>query len=104
MGSKVLAKAEWAAYFSHLHEAVQGKEIKIEIVGATVGDQILVKSTPLLGATYEVKQDMLELLVEGMTHVIERPRKITVQDEEGEVVAIEVLDLADRHQILTFAK
>jgi hypothetical protein len=103
MGLRVLAKAEWATYFSHLHEAAQGKEIKIEVVGATVGDQILVKSTPLLGATYEPKLDMLELSVKGMTHVVERPQKITVQDDEGEVVAIEVIDLADRHQILTFA-
>ncbi|MBP2445100.1 DUF5335 family protein [Rhizobium leguminosarum] len=103
MGLKVLAKAEWATYFSHLHEAVQGKEIKIEVVGATVGDQILVKSTPLLGATYEPKQEMLELSVKGMTHVIERPRRITVQDEQGKVVAIEVIDFAERHQILTFA-
>ncbi|MDP9813354.1 hypothetical protein J2W42_006227 [Rhizobium tibeticum] len=102
MGLKVLAKAEWATYFSHLHEAVQSKEIKIEVVGATVGDQILVKSSPLLGATYEPKEDMLELSVKGMTHVVERPRKITVQDEEGEVVAIEVIDFAERQQILTF--
>lgn len=103
MEVKVLAKSEWPTYFSRLHKAVEGKKIKIEVVGAMLGDQILVKSAPLLGATYEPRENTLEISVNGMTHVVEKPREISVQDDDGEILAIEVVDMGDRHQIMTFA-
>ncbi|KWV57224.1 hypothetical protein AS026_31325 [Rhizobium altiplani] len=103
MGVMVLPKSEWAAYFSRLRKKVEGKEIKIEVLGATIGDQILVRSAPLLGATYEPKEDALEISVKGMTHVVDHPQKISIQDDDGRVFAIEVIDAGDRHQLMTFA-
>ncbi|CAN7335077.1 DUF5335 family protein [Rhizobium sp. LjRoot258] len=103
MGVTVLPKSEWTAYFSRLHKEVEGKEIKIEVLGATIGDQILVRSAPLLGATYEPKEDALEISVKGMTHVVDRPQKISIQDDNGKIFAIEVIDVGDRHQLMTFA-
>ncbi|WP_025662053.1 DUF5335 family protein [Rhizobium sp. IBUN] len=102
MGVKVLPKSEWAAYFSRLHKEVKGKEIKVEVLGATIGDQVLVRSAPLLGATYEPKEDALEISVKGMTHVVDHPQKISIQDDDGKVFAIEVIDAGDRHQLMTF--
>lgn len=103
MGVTVLPKSEWTAYFSRLHKKVEGKEIKIEVLGATIGDQVLVKSAPLLGATYEPREDALEISVKGMTHVVDHPQKISIQDDDGKVLAIEVIDAGDRHQLMTFA-
>ncbi len=103
MGVKVLPKSEWTAYFSQLHKEVEGKEIKIEVLGETIGDQVLVRSAPLLGATYEPKEDALEISVKGMTHVVDRPQKISIQDEDGQIFALEVIDAGGRHQLMTFA-
>ncbi|NLS08249.1 DUF5335 family protein [Rhizobium sp. P32RR-XVIII] len=103
MGARVLAKSEWAPYFSRLHRVVQGRGIKIEVVGAALGDQVLLESAALLGATYEPRQDTLEISVKGITHVINEPRKISIQMGNGDVSAIEVVDSAERQQILIFA-
>ncbi|MBW9114743.1 DUF5335 family protein [Rhizobium cauense] len=103
MSVKIIAKSDWASYFSRLHKEVAGKEIKIEVIGVTLGDQVLVKSAPLLGAAYEAKHDTLEFLVKGMTHVVEKPQKVSVQEDNGKMFAIEVVDCDERHQLLTFA-
>lgn len=103
MGVRVLPKSDWSAYFSELHKEVEGKEIKIEVIGETLGDQVLIRSSTLIGATYEPKEDALEISVKGMTHVVDRPQKISVLDENGTVCAIDVIDIGARHQLMTFA-
>jgi hypothetical protein len=103
MGVTVLSKADWPAYFSRLGKAVEGRTIKIEVLGEALGDQILVRSASLIGATYEPKEDALEISVKGMTHVVDRPQKVSVQDDNGKILAIEVVDVGDRHQLMTFA-
>jgi len=103
MGVRVLPKSDWSTFFSELHKEVEGKEIKIEIIGETLGDQVLVRSATLIGATYEPREDALEISVKGMTHVVDRPQKISVLDENGTVCAIDVIDIGARHQLMTFA-
>ncbi|MCS4093677.1 DUF5335 domain-containing protein [Rhizobium sp. BK176] len=103
VGVRVLPKSDWSAYFSELHKEVEGKEIKIEVIGETLGDQVLIRSSTLIGATYEPKEDALEISVKGMTHVVDRPQKISVLDENGTVCAIDVIDIGARHQLMTFA-
>ncbi|MGO4440172.1 DUF5335 family protein [Rhizobium sp. RAF56] len=98
-----IAKTEWPVFFSRLRVAVHGKKMTIEIVGASLGDQILVKSSPLEGATYEPRNDTLEISIAAMTHVVEKPEQISVQIDHGEIIAIEVAEPGDRRQILTFA-
>lgn len=102
MGVTVLAKVDWPGYFSRLAKAVEGRTIRIEVFGETLGDQILVRSASLLGATYEPKEDALEISVKGMTHIVDRPQKISVQDDNGRILTIEVIDFGDRHQLMTF--
>ncbi|OWW04523.1 hypothetical protein ATY81_00570 [Rhizobium sp. R72] len=103
MGTRVLVKSEWEVFFLQLHKQVEGKEMRIEVMGPTIGDQVLVDSAHLLGATYEPKQESLEILTNGMTHVVDKPQKISVEENEGEIFAIDVIDGAERHQLMTFA-
>jgi hypothetical protein len=54
----------------------------------------------LLGATYEPKQ--VAFLLKGMAHVIDKPRKVTVQEDAYQIRVIQVIDLEKRHQLLSF--
>jgi len=102
MNAKVLAKEDWSGYFSQINKKVEGKRVRIEVLGALLGDQVLVKSVSLLGVTYEAKEERIELMLKGITHVIDKPRKVSVQEDDGVVRAIEVVDGDERHQLLTF--
>lgn len=76
---------------------------KIEVIGATIGSQTLASHRHLHGVTFEPKQSLLEIQMEGMTHVIRDPREIFIDEQEGKVVAIQVIGPDALQHILTFA-
>ena len=43
---------------------------------------------PLIGVTYDPKSDLVEIALEGLDHMIGRPREIYVQDDAGALASI----------------
>src|SRR5664279_2836352 len=76
MTVRALDKLEWKAYFDHLSKNLIGERAEIEIVGLALGDRIEARWVPLIGITYESKGDILEIALEGLDHLIHRPRGI----------------------------
>lgn len=97
-----LKKAEWGRYFSELDVKVREKRVHVEVVGGDIGDQLVVRSAPLLGLVYEVRQDSLAIVAEGITHVISKPEKISVLEKAEQLPVIDIIDSQKRHQILSF--
>jgi hypothetical protein len=77
-----------------------GKRAQIEVTGLTIGDQIEAKSLPLFGITYDPKDDLLEIALEGLDHLIERPVAISVDDSPEGLTGMEIVDSDGRRQIL----
>lgn len=101
MVSRTLPPAEWQSYFARLSETVYGRQARIEVLAPALGVQVLARSSSLVGITYEPKRNTLEILVEGLDHIIEKPKAISVQEDDGVLQALEIVDRDDRHQILT---
>lgn len=101
MTSKTIATKNWQPYFQQLEKTLQGKNIKIEIVGVDLGDQVLTPSSKLLGMTYEPKTGDLDISLTAYNHVINHPKAITVEEGDGGLVAMQIVDQSDRHQIIT---
>ncbi|NLS07532.1 DUF5335 family protein [Rhizobium sp. P32RR-XVIII] len=101
MASKTLPPAEWHPYVARLSETIRGKQVRIEVVGPALGVQVLVRSSSILGITYEPKRNTLEILLDGLDHLIEKPKAISVQEDDGVLFALEIVDRDDQHQILT---
>ena len=97
MGGRVLAKAEWQGYCDRLSKVLLGKYAQLEVTGLTVGDQIAARWLPLLGITYDPKGDLLEIALEGLDHLIHRPRAISVDDGPEGLISMEIVD-SDRRQ------
>ncbi|MGM4985558.1 MULTISPECIES: DUF5335 family protein [Rhizobium] len=101
MMSKTIAPAEWQAYFKSLVKTLSGKHVRVEVVGITLGDQVLTSSSPLLGMTYEPKKNTLEISLDGLEHIINCPKAISIREDDGTLVALDIVDQDDRHQIVT---
>jgi hypothetical protein len=101
MTTRILDKSEWHSYFDSFGKVSLGKQLHIEIVDARLGDQVLVETSPLVGITYEPGQDMLEIALKGLDHLIEHPRKISIEEKDGVLKSFEVIDSEGRHQIVT---
>jgi hypothetical protein len=65
-----------------------------------LGDQVAAKWLPLFGITYDAKGDLLEIAMEGLDHLVHKPREIAVDDGPSGLGSMEIVDSDRRRQIL----
>jgi len=79
---------------------LEGKEAEIEIASLRLGDQVEAEWLPLLGIAYDPNDDIVEVALEGLDHLIPKPRDIYVEDAPSGLVALEIIDADDVKQIV----
>ena len=100
MTTRKLDKKLWRTFFDRVTAMLEGKQAEIEVASLRLGDQVEAKWLPLLGITYDPKDDIVEVTLEGMDHLIPKPREIYVEDGAEGIVALEIADGDDEKQIL----
>lgn len=100
MATVKLDKGAWQTYFDRISKSVLGKQAEIEVASLDIGDQIEAEWVPLLGITYDPKNDLVEVLVEGLDHLIRHPRDIYIDEGPTGLASMEVIDTDDVRQII----
>jgi hypothetical protein len=101
MATTKLDKAAWQKTFDQLSKSqLVGKEVDIEVTGLEIGDQVEQEWIQLLGISYDPRNDLIEILVEGLDHLISRPREVWVDHGPAGLVSMEVIDADDVRQIV----
>lgn len=101
MATVKLDKAAWQKAFDQMSKSeLVGKQVEIEVTGLDIGDQIEQKWIQLLGITYDPKSDLIEILVEGLDHLIPKPREIWVEHGAAGLASMEVVGPDDVRQII----
>jgi hypothetical protein len=95
-----LEKSQWRAYFDRMSKALVGKRAEIEVASLKLGDQIEAEWLPLFGITYDPKDDILEIALDEVDHLINKPREVYVEEESLELTSLEVVDADDVRQIV----
>jgi hypothetical protein len=72
MAVRKLEKTEWRPFFDWVSKGLVGKRAEIEIASLSLGSQIEAEWLPLLGVSYDPKNDILEIAVDGLDHMISR--------------------------------
>jgi hypothetical protein len=98
--AKQLEKSQWRAYFDQMSKALVGKRAEIEVASLKLGDQIEAEWLPLLGISYDPKDDIIEIALEGVDHLIPKPREVYVEENGLELSSLEVIDAEGTHQII----
>src|ERR1700732_1860259 len=98
--AKQLEKSQWRAYFDRMSKALVGKRAEIEVASLKLGDQIEAEWLPLLGISYDPKDDIIEIALEGVDHLIPKPREVYVEEKGLELSSLEVIDAEGTHQII----
>jgi hypothetical protein len=82
-----LPKHAWKTYFEAMSDALIGKWAEVEVASLDLGDQIVAEWIPLLGITYDAKDDLIDVSLGGenqLNHLIRRPSQIEiVEDADG---------------------
>ena len=86
-----LKKPEWSPFFDHLSKTLAGSQVEIDVGSLKLGGQVQANWIPLIGLVYDPKDDLVEVALEGLDHLIRGPREIHVEEGDGQLVSIEVL-------------
>jgi hypothetical protein len=100
MAIRKLDKAEWHPFFDHVSKVLIGKRAEIEVASLDLGSQIQAEWLPLLGIAYDPKDDVLEIALEGLDHLIAKPQLVYVDEGSGGLMSLEVIDHAGVSQII----
>ena len=100
MAAQKIDKSKWQAFFDRLSRGLVGMRAEIEVASLALGDQIEAEWLPLLGITYDHKDDVLEIALEGVDHLIYGPREVWADLNVGEMMSFEVIDDQGVSQII----
>ena len=103
--SDMLMSNEWPSFLANLAQSRRGQPVVIE-----QDDDLLLQHPPGRGAPLQGielraghKQQLLVIATAAQTYTIESPNLIwVIRNEQGELVAVEILDTQERRFIMRF--
>ena len=100
MESRILDKNEWSGELVRLSRLMRGKDVMVEVEALNLGDQMEAESVPLRGLSYDEKDDVVQLWVGEMDHMIRHPQRIEIAVEKDRLISIYIIDAeGEQHQI-----
>lgn len=100
MTIRKLEKAQWRPFLDAISKLLEAKEAEIEVASLRLGDQVQATWLPLLGITYDPKDDIVEVALDGLDHIIRNPREIYFDNGAGELTTLEIVDADGVKQIV----
>src|SRR5258708_22584849 len=100
MASRKLGKSEWRAFCDRMSKGLIGKQAEIEIASLALGSHVQSEWPPLLGIVYDPKSDVIEIALDGLDHMIPRPRELYVDIGPGGMANLEIVDSGGVRQTL----
>jgi hypothetical protein len=100
MAIRKLEKRDWKGFLDGVTELLLGKRADIEVASLALGDQIETKSVQVLGMVYDHKDDVIEIVLDGLDHLIHRPRDLYVDQNGLELSSVQIVDAEGTRQIV----
>lgn len=100
MTIRKLEKPKWRPFLDALSELLPGKVAEVEVASLKLGDQVEAEWLPLIGITYDPKDDIVEVALEGVDHLIYHPREIYLDNGSGTITSLEIIDAGGVKQIV----
>jgi Family of unknown function (DUF5335) len=102
MATRIIDRKEWRTFFDSVSKGLVGKRVEIEAASLDLGDQIVAEWLPVIGITYDSKDDLLDVAVTGLDHLVRAPQEIAVEEGKQGIETIAVVDGDSTKQILRF--
>jgi hypothetical protein len=107
--TKKIDQGRWPEYLSMLSNGNRGRTITIEMADMAIGDQPLSDAAPLFAIDFDPAGKGNDLVLTtgrdevDYTHTIGHPAEIwESQDDNGKVLALEIINQSGSKTILTF--
>ena len=100
MTARKLDQSQWRTFFDHLSKTLEGKQAEIEVASLSLGDQVEAEWLPLHSITYDPNDDLVEVALERLDHMIRKPREIYLEDWIRGLTTIEIVDADGTKQVV----
>jgi hypothetical protein len=100
MAAQEIDRSRWGPLFDTLTKTLIGKQAEVEVDSLDLGQQIEAEWMPLIGINYDHKDDLIEIALEDLDHLIRSPEKVFVDAVDGGLIAIEIVDRDGNQQIV----
>lgn len=95
-----IEKSQWSGFCRHLNAQLPGKSAEIEVASLELGVQTAVRWLPVIGVAYDARSDVIELVLDGMDHLIFHPTELYTEFGSGGVESLAIVE-RDVWQIIT---
>jgi hypothetical protein len=96
----MLDRTEWRSFCDRVSRGLVGKRAEIEVLSLSLGSQIEAEWLPLLGLSYDPKSDVVEVALDGLDHLVQRPRELAADVVAAGLVTVEIVDGDGVRQII----
>lgn len=103
MATKKIEQAEWRRYFDTNGGALHGRKATVQVIGPDIGAQLAAEGLPIVGVTYDSKDQLLEIALDGLDHLIRHPQEIYVDESPHGAMVLEAVDGEGRKHIVQVA-
>jgi Family of unknown function (DUF5335) len=95
-----IPRTEWRSFFDRMSQALLGKWAEIEVASMDLGDNIVAEWIPMIGITYDSRDDLLDVALDRINRLIRHPQEIMVEEDESGLRSVAVLDEEGARQII----
>ena len=100
MTTRMVSKSDWRSYLDQVSKDLVGRRAEIDIMSMKLGSQVQAQWIRLLGITYDPKNDLLEVALDGLDHLISKPLELYVEEGRTGLESLSVLDAEGNRQII----
>jgi hypothetical protein len=101
MTMRRLERTEWIGFCAYASRGLIGRHANIEVASRAGGTRLEARQLPLFGMAYDPKDDVLELFVGQLRHLIWAPREFYVDEVPLGLVCLEIIDADGVREIVT---
>jgi hypothetical protein len=87
-----LEKENWHPYLDRLSKALVNARAEVKVNSPQTGSQTEAEWIPAIGVTYDPKNDIIDVALEGLDHLIQKPREVYVELAGHAVTNLDVVD------------
>jgi hypothetical protein len=90
--AQAIDKAEWEFYCERIASALEGRDAEVEVASLDLGGRVETDWLPLIGISYDPEDDIFDIAMDGVDHIIEHPQRLRVDGVPGALNALEITD------------
>jgi hypothetical protein len=90
--AQAIERSDWERYCERISEALEASDAQIEVTSLKLGHQVEARWLPLIGISYDPNDDIFDIALEGVDHIIKHPQELRADGDAGGITALEIMD------------